>query len=76
MTKSLSSRQVIKMVESDGRIFVKAVGDHHHFKHPSKLGKITVTHPVDTVPIGTLRAIYRQADWIGQAGVGPCVSSR
>lgn len=63
VTKSLSSRNVIRMVESDGWVFIKAVGDHHHFKHPVKSGKITVTHPIDTIPIGTLRSIYRQAGW-------------
>ena len=63
MTKSLSSRDVIRMPEADGWLFVKADGDHHQFKHPAKPGKVTVTHPRKDIPVATLRSIYRQAGW-------------
>lgn len=63
MPKSLSSREIIKMLEEDGWCFVGATGDHHHFKHPTKPGKATVTHPVKDMPLPTLRSIYRQAGW-------------
>ena len=63
MTKSLSSREVIRMLEADGWVFVKAEGDHRHFKHPARPGKVTVTHPRKDIPIQTLRSIYRQAGW-------------
>jgi predicted RNA binding protein YcfA (HicA-like mRNA interferase family) len=63
VTKSLSSREVIRLLEGDGWSALKTVGDHHHFKHATKPGKVTVTHPVRTIPIGTLRSIYRQAGW-------------
>jgi predicted RNA binding protein YcfA (HicA-like mRNA interferase family) len=65
MTRIPSSREVIRMLEADGWVLMKSVGDHHHFKHPAKSGKVTVTHPVKTIPLGTLRSIYRQAglDW-------------
>jgi len=32
-----------------------------HLKHPTKQGKITVTHPRKDIPIGTLKAIAKQA---------------
>jgi len=41
----MSSKEIIKMLEKDGWILRKIVGSHHHFKHPSKKGKVTVPHP-------------------------------
>lgn len=65
MTKIPSSREVIRMLEAEGWVFWRSVGDHHHFRHPGRPGKVTVTHPVKAIPLGTLRSIYRQAglDW-------------
>ena len=31
--------------------------------HPKKAGRVTVKHPTKDIPIGTLRNIYRQAEW-------------
>ncbi|ATY86366.1 addiction module toxin, HicA family [Kyrpidia spormannii] len=59
--KSYSSRELIKIIEADGWYFVRAVGDHHHFKHPTKPGKVTITHPVKDVPTNTVRRIFQQA---------------
>ena len=61
MTKSLSSRQIIKLLKDDGWIEFEVTGDHHHFKHPIKAGKVTVQHPLKDVSIRNLRSIYRQA---------------
>ena len=58
---SFSSRDIIIMLEKDGWLFIKATGDHHHFKHPVKPGKVTVPHPVKDIKIGTLKNIERQA---------------
>ena len=38
-------------------------GSHHQFTHPEKPGRVTVKHPGKDLPIGTLRSIYRQAQW-------------
>ena len=59
--KSYSSREVIRMLKADGWYLIHSVGDHHQFRHPTKKGRITVTHPVRDVPIGTLRAIEKQS---------------
>ena len=40
---------------------VACVGDHHHFKHPHKAGRVTVPHPKKNIPIGTVKSIFRQA---------------
>ncbi len=60
--KSYSSRELIQIIKADGWYFVRAAGDHHQYKHPTKPGKVTITHPVKDVPIGTVRSIFKQAD--------------
>lgn len=59
--KSYSSRELIKILKDDGWIEVACVGDHHHFKHPVKKGRVTVPHPKKDVPDGTVKNIFRQA---------------
>lgn len=59
--KSYSSREVIAVLQEDGWYETKCEGDHHQFKHPHKKGRVTVTHPKKDVPIGTLKAIEKQA---------------
>lgn len=59
--KSYSSREVIKMLIADGWYEVGCVGDHHQFKHPTKKGRVTVTHPRKDIPIKTLKSIEKQA---------------
>lgn len=49
------------MLKDDGWYEVTCVGDHHQFKHPSKMGRVTVTHPVKDMPIRDLKSIERQS---------------
>jgi len=60
--KSYSSREVIKMLKQAGWYEVNCTGDHHQFKHPTKKGRVTVTHPKKDIPEKTLRNILKQAD--------------
>lgn len=59
--KGYSSREIIEILTSDGWILIKVVGDHYHFKHPSKPGKVTVPHPNKDLPTGTVKSIAKQA---------------
>lgn len=59
--KSYSSREIIRILMADGWQEVGCDGDHHQFKHPNKPGRVTITHPVKDIPIGTLKSIERQA---------------
>lgn len=59
--KSYSSREVIRILQQDGWYEVSCVGDHHQFKHPVKPGRVTITHPVKDIPIGTLKNISKQS---------------
>ena len=56
-----SSREVIARIKADGWYHDGTTGDHYHFKHPTKPGKVTVAHPNKDIPIGTLKSIERQS---------------
>ncbi len=56
-----SSREVIKLLESNGWVFTYAPGSHHYFKKDGFARPITVPHPKKDIPIGTYRAILKQA---------------
>ena len=43
--KSYSSREIIKILENYGWFEIVCIGDHHHFKHPNKNGRVTVPQP-------------------------------
>lgn len=57
----MNSRELIKKIEADGWELVRVTGSHHHFKHPTKAGLVTVPHPKKDLPIGTVRNILKQA---------------
>jgi len=59
----MHSRAVIKRLEAEGWVLVHARGSHFHYRHPDKSGRVTVPHPKKDLPVGTLRAIYRQVGW-------------
>lgn len=57
----LSSRDIIKRLRADGWVKVGVTGDHHHFKHPTKPGKVTVPHPQKDFTKAMIRSIEKQA---------------
>lgn len=59
--KGYSSREIIKLLKEDGWYEVGCVGDHHQFKHPTKKGRVTVTHPVKDLPTKTVQSIGKQS---------------
>lgn len=59
--KSYPSREVIRIIESDGWYLVRIKGSHHHFRHPTKKGIVTVKHPDGDIPPKTLDSIAMQA---------------
>ena len=63
MGKVFSSREIIKRLKADGWYLDTVEGDHHQFKHPTKSGKVTVTHPVKDIYGHTLDSIFKQAGW-------------
>jgi len=57
----VKSLDLIKMIEADGWYQVRVTGSHHHFKHPTKKGLVTVPHPKKDLPSGTVKSILKQA---------------
>jgi predicted RNA binding protein YcfA (HicA-like mRNA interferase family) len=55
------SRKLIGRLVEDGWAHIGTTGSHYHYKHPTKPGKVTVPHPTKDLPVGTVRAIYKQA---------------
>ena len=49
------------MLLADGWYEKRVVGSHHHFKHNTKEGLVTVPHPKKDLPIGTVNSILKQA---------------
>lgn len=55
-------RDILKILADDGWYIVKQVGSHRQFKHPVKLGRVTVAgKPGDNLAPGTLNSILKQA---------------
>jgi predicted RNA binding protein YcfA (HicA-like mRNA interferase family) len=59
--KSMSSREVIKLIEQDGWYLVAVVGSHHQFKYLTKPGKVTIPHPKTRLAPKTVSSILKQA---------------
>lgn len=59
--KDISSREMIKIINKDGWYLHRIVGSHHHFKHPTKKGIVTVPHPRKDLLIKTTNSILKQA---------------
>ena len=55
--KTYSSREVLTKLYADGWYKVGQESSHIHLKHPTKSGKVTVTHPKKVIPIGTLKKL-------------------
>jgi predicted RNA binding protein YcfA (HicA-like mRNA interferase family) len=57
----LDSRDLIQMLKKDRWMLHSVSGSHHHFKHDTKPGKVTVPHPLKDIHPKTLKSILRQA---------------
>ncbi len=54
---------VLRLLRDDGWYLVNTRGSHRQFKHPQKLGRVTVAgKPSDEVAPGTLNSILKQAN--------------
>lgn len=56
------SRKIIQRLKADGYELVSVSGSHHKFRKNGKT--IIVPHPKKDLPLGTARAIAKQAGWI------------
>lgn len=54
-------REIEKILLNDGWYEVKQRGSHHQYKHPTKLGKVTVPEHGGDLDMRTVKSILRQA---------------
>ncbi len=55
-------RDLIALLEADGWYQARMKGSHRQYRHPTKLGTVTVSgHPSVDVPPGTLNSALKQA---------------
>ncbi|MGI4867909.1 MAG: type II toxin-antitoxin system HicA family toxin [Janthinobacterium lividum] len=56
-------KELRKLIEADGWILARQSGSHMQFKHPIKIGLVTLAghKPSDDVAIGTAISILKQA---------------
>lgn len=57
----MKSADLIKLIKKEGWLLVRTRGSHHHFKHPTRKGIVTVPHPKKDIPKGTVAMIIKQA---------------
>lgn len=55
-------REVEKILLKDGWYQVKQKGSHHQYKHPTKLGKVTVPEHVGDIHMDVVKSIMKQAN--------------
>ena len=60
--KSYSSREIIKILKSDGWFLYRVKGSHNIFKHNFKKGTVPVPHPEKDLPSGTCKSILKLAE--------------
>ncbi|EHR70717.1 putative periplasmic or secreted lipoprotein [Burkholderiales bacterium JOSHI_001] len=54
--------EILRLLQQDGWQLVATRGSHRQFKHPSKLGRVTVPgKPSDDIAPGTLNSILKQS---------------
>ncbi len=55
-------REAIRLIEDDGWFLVATRGSHRQYKHPTKLGRVTVAGKAsDDLAPGTRNSILKQA---------------
>jgi predicted RNA binding protein YcfA (HicA-like mRNA interferase family) len=55
-------REILKLLRDDGWYLIVIEGSHRQFKHPIKLGRVTVSgHASDDLHPKTLKSILTQA---------------
>jgi predicted RNA binding protein YcfA (HicA-like mRNA interferase family) len=58
---SMTSMEIISLLEENGWVLKRTKGSHHQFKHPTLPGRVTVVHPTKDFPIGTLKNMEKQS---------------
>jgi len=58
----MKTGDIIRLLQSHGWYLARTRGSHRQFKHPAKLGTVTVAgKPSVDLPVGTVNSILKQA---------------
>ncbi|NOL52121.1 type II toxin-antitoxin system HicA family toxin [Pelistega suis] len=57
----MKSRDLIELLKKNGWFLVRVSGSHHQFKHGLMKGTVTVPHPKEHIPVGTLNSVLKAA---------------
>ena len=57
------SRDIVRRLEREGFELLSISGSHHKFFHRANRRRVIVPHPKRDLPVGTVRAIYKDAGW-------------
>ncbi len=62
--RSAKRRDIEARLVSEGWIIVRVgPGDHVQYRHPERIGRVTIDRGAREFPTGALRSVYRQAGW-------------
>ena len=57
----MTSREILRRLAADGWYVIRRKGSHVQLRHPVKPERVTVVHPRQDYPIGTLKSIEKQS---------------
>lgn len=57
----MTVREITNIITDDGWYFVKQVGSHKQYKHPTKKGKVTIPNHTGDLHPKTAKSILKQA---------------
>ena len=57
----MRAKELEKIIFADGWYFVKQIGSHRHYKHPSKPGKITIPFHTSDLDKNTVKSVFQNA---------------
>lgn len=57
----MTAKEIERILMADGWYHKNTKGSHKQFKHPIKLGKVTVPQHKGDIDIGTAKSIFEQA---------------
>lgn len=58
---NMKSKELIKLLESNGWVLRGVKGSHHMYTHPSKVGHVSVPHPKNDLGVGLVHKLLKQA---------------
>ena len=57
----MTFREIEKIIKKDGWYLKNVRGSHHHYKHPTKSGKVTIPYCIGDLDPKTVKSIFQQA---------------